>query len=84
MAGQKITTSRASALLGSLLALAFYHFSQGATIVAVLIVICTNWIIGRMKDQLLVRRWHQITRTCAVQHWLHTSIYIHILLQHNV
>jgi hypothetical protein len=49
--------SAASALLGGLLTLAFYHFRQGATIVAVLIIIYTDWIIGRMKDQLLVRRW---------------------------
>jgi hypothetical protein len=71
------------ALLGGLLILAFYHFSQGATIIAVLIIVCANWIIGRMKDRLLIRRWHQMPRTCDVRHQQHTSIYIHILLQHN-
>jgi hypothetical protein len=54
MVWQKIITKRASALLGGLLTLAFYHFSQGATIIAVLIIICADWIIGRMKDRILV------------------------------
>jgi O-antigen ligase len=69
--------------LGGLLTLAFYHLSQGATIVAVLIIICTDWIIRRMTDQLLVRRWLQMLRRCDVRHRRHTSIYIHILLQQN-
>jgi hypothetical protein len=78
---EKIITRSAFALLGGPLTLAFYHFSQGATILAVPIVVCTDWIMGRMKDQLRVRRWHQMPRTCDIRHRRHTSIYIHILLQ---
>jgi hypothetical protein len=42
MAGQKITTRKAYALLGGLLTLAFHHFSQCVTIIIVLIIILTG------------------------------------------
>jgi hypothetical protein len=63
-----IITRKASTLLGGLRTMAFYHFGQGETIVAVLIVICVDWIVGRMKDQLLVRRWHQMPLSVFYRH----------------
>jgi hypothetical protein len=59
---------------GQSLTLAFYHFSQGATIVAILIVVYADWIKGRMKDRLLVRKWQQMPQTCDVRHRRYTSI----------
>jgi hypothetical protein len=54
--------------LDGLLTLAFYHFSQGVTIVAVLVIVYIDWIIGKTKDRLLVRRWLQMPGMCDVRH----------------